>query len=132
MVVDQSSKNPWPNLGIGLVFAIVIPIASILLFLTLIGSYAAMVLLAWLLLAYFVVSLLSVMFLGLVILRWLKKHDKLDWQAVVLGTVVLFILRFIPILGWLICALTWLLVFGAALRLAKERIKNETQNGTSI
>ncbi len=124
-IVDKSFDKPWTNLGVGLVFAIVLPVIGVLLCITIIGFYTGLILIAWLGLCALIVGILEPFVLGVVILKWVKKYDGLRWTALVTGAVVLTILSFVPFLGFLICVLIWLATFGAVLRIAKEGIASE-------
>ncbi|OGE75787.1 MAG: hypothetical protein A3K06_03780 [Candidatus Doudnabacteria bacterium RIFCSPHIGHO2_01_52_17] len=128
-VVDRAFDRPWLNLGIGFLFAVALPVAGVILLITIVGVYAALILFAWLGLIYLVVSVIAAMFLGATILRWLKKSEGLRWTTLVLGAVLLMILKFIPFVGWLACLVIWLIAFGATLRTVKERIIEEEQSG---
>ena len=125
IVVEKAFDKPWTNLGVGFVFAIVLPISAAICFITIAGFYVGLVLLSWLVLFALLVSILEAMVVGVILLKWLKKYDRLSWQALLTGAVVLMILSFIPILGALLCAVVWLIVFGATLRLVKSRIAAE-------
>src|SRR3989338_8784620 len=128
-VVDRAFDRPWLNLGIGFLFAVALPVAGVILLITIVGVYAALILFAWLGLIYLVVSVIAAMFLGATILRWLKKSEGLRWTTLVLGAVLLMILKFIPFVCWLACLVIWLIAFGATLRTVKERIIEEEQSG---
>ena len=127
--MDRAFDRPWLNLGIGFLFAVALPVAGVILLITIVGVYAALILFAWLGLIYLVVSVIAAMFLGATILRWLKKSEGLRWTTLVLGAVLLMILKFIPFVGWLACLVIWLIAFGATLRTVKERIIEEEQSG---
>jgi len=111
-VVDRAFDRPWLNLGIGFLFAVALPLAGVILLVTVVGIYSALLLFAW---------------LGVVCLV-VNKYEKLDWTSLVLGAVLLMILKFIPVIGWLACLVVWLITFGAVLRTIRQRIAEEEQN----
>ncbi len=123
-VVNSVYEHPWENLGIGLVGIIVIPIAAVLLLIAVVGYYVAFILLLWFIFALMLTGLLAAIFLGTWIVKMLIKKPDLtpDWQAVVIGTVALSILWFIPFLGVLLIAALFLAAFGGVLRMAKTEI----------
>jgi cytoskeletal protein CcmA (bactofilin family) len=115
MVAESMFRQPWANLGIGFVAAIVMPIGIVIALVIVVGYYIALVAAAAYFLAILAAGLLAAIFLGAWIVKLLTKkpHLVLDWQAVVIGTVVLFLLGLIPVVGWLVCALLFLIAFGA-------------------
>ena len=127
-VVDRAFDRPWLNLGIGFLFAVALPLAGVILLVTVVGIYSALLLFAWLGVVCLVVNIFAAMFAGAAVLRWLKKYEKLDWTSLVLGAVLLMILKFIPVIGWLACLVVWLITFGAVLRTIRQRIAEEEQN----
>lgn len=118
-------EKPWPNLGIGLVGVIVAPIASILLFVTFVGYYIGLVVLALFILLMLLSCLVGSIFLGAWLIKVLGKKSALtiDWQAAALGAVVLLIVGFIPIIGWIAECVLLLMAFGALLRWSYGQLK---------
>src|SRR3989344_166936 len=128
LAIDKALDRPWLNLGIGLALVIVLPVTAVLLLATVIGFYAALIIFSWLVVVYLVMNVIASIFLGVLILKWLKKYSTLRWTALVTGAVLLMLLKFIPVIGFLAGAILWLIVFGAALRLVKEHIITEEIN----
>jgi hypothetical protein len=115
-VFQRMQKSPWKSGAIGLVSLIITPfIALICLILLWLGMA--------LFLSYGIVILVSVfladVFIGWFLLRWWEKRSKkiyqLDWKAAIVGPIVLFILVLIPIIGWFISAIIFLVALGALL-----------------
>jgi len=129
-VVEKTFDKPWANLGTGLVAAIVIPVVAVLLLLTVIGFYAGLMILAWLAILYLYLNIIAIVFFGAAILKKLNKYNGLKWTVLVTGAVVLLILKIIPFIGFLVCAILWLISFGAVLRLAREHLQTEEQSIT--
>ncbi len=117
-------QKPWSSLGLGLAGLVLTPVAVILLLVTVVGYYLAILLGIWYGLVLAVVALISSLVLGYWILKLLnKKSEKIkDWQAVVIGVVVFNLLKFIPILGWIVLLLLFLMTFGAMMLSIRERI----------
>ncbi|MCL5666344.1 MAG: hypothetical protein M1383_01030 [Patescibacteria group bacterium] len=118
-------SKPWPSLGWGFLGIVAIPVIVIILLITLIGYYIALLLgLSYALLLLFV-NLVSAVVLGYLLLSLLNKSaEKLSgWQAVVLGTVIWTLLGFIPFIGWIIKAIIFLMVFGAVIKRLKTAWK---------
>jgi cytoskeletal protein CcmA (bactofilin family) len=123
-IVDLAYAKPWSNLGIGFVGLVLFPVAVIVLFLTLIGYYIAVVLLVTYIMILLLAMLLAALFVGNLIIRWLtKKPDAAaDWQSVLIGVGVFTLLSFIPFVGWLACAILVLMVMGSMLKMLRAEL----------
>jgi hypothetical protein len=121
-VTTSVQEKPWENLGWGLVGIIVIPILTVLLFVTFIGYYVGLIVLFSFILAIIIVNLLAALVLGYIALRYMSRtgESPVDWQAIVIGVVVLTLVRWIPFVGWIVCAILFLMTFGAILKMVKE------------
>lgn len=118
-------KTPWANLGIGLLGLIGWPLVTVLVLFTAVGYYVAAFLGLFYVLLLMLSALLSAVFLGQFALSYLNKpHEQSPaWQIAVLGVVLWEILKFVPVLGWLVCAVTYLMVFGALMKAVKENLR---------
>lgn len=126
-LVQNMRANPWHNMLLGFVGLIVMPIAAVILMITLVGIYVAfLVLLVWLILAL-ITSVIACIYAGAWVIKMINKKSEMvvDWQALVVGTVVLVIISIVPILGVLIFIALMLMAFGATLRHANAHIKDE-------
>jgi len=124
-VAESMRTRPWGNLGTGFVTAIVMPVAIIIALILVVGYYIALVAAMAYILAMLVAGLVAAIFLGAWIIKLLTKKPNLalDWQAVVIGTVALMLLKFIPIVGWLVCAVLFLIAFGALVNAFRQYLK---------
>ncbi len=108
-------KKPWKALLTGFLYYVVTPIAAGLFFLTIIGIPVGLLLMA----LYFVTVLAGSVLTSLVLTRWMEHRMKAKWHMVVLVGVsvgiliVLKLLWFIPVFGWLIKALLTFFAVGA-------------------
>ncbi len=131
-IVGSVLTKSWANLGIGFLALFVAPFALILLAVTIVGIYlAVLIFLVWLVLLV-VASIVTCIFAGSWILDVLNKKSEMvvDWQALLIGTVALSILSIIPLIGILIFLLLLLLCFGAVLRYIHGVIKQEQASET--
>jgi hypothetical protein len=114
-VVHATQKDYWRNTLYGLVIAIVAPILTILLFITILGSMAAIVVGLAFGILMVLAKLVAMIFIGTWIIRLFnKKRDvKLDWKPVVVGALAVTILSIIPVVGWIVLLLVFLAAFGA-------------------
>lgn len=124
-VVTLATGRPLFEIGRGLLVVIVMPIVSILLFVTLVGipfgilgliGFVAIMLFAW---------ILTPIILGSVVYRYFSKKElEVSWKTILLGVLLYTVLGFIPFLGWLAQCLLMLLTLGAMvafkLRIVKE------------
>ncbi len=119
---DEFKIKPWENLGVGFLALVATPIAVVLLLVTLVGYYAAFLLGLVYVLALAVATLLSSVVLGNFILSKVKKFGEVpaDWQVVITGVIVWMLLSYIPVVGWLVMAVWFLMVLGAGVKLLKR------------
>lgn len=112
----QIKRSPWKNLGIGFVYILLAPVVSfILLVLWPLGIASFLMYLLILLINIFVRDI----FAGWLIVKWWDRRNKkdyvLDWKAGVIGPIAFFIINLLPILGWLISSILYLIGIGALL-----------------
>ncbi len=122
MVLGEEFKaKPWANLGVGFLVFIAAPVAVALLLLSFVGYYLAILLGALYLLLLVAANLLSALVFGYFLLSLLNKPGEMpvDWQAIVIGVVVWLVLPFIPILGWAVMFVVFLMVLGAGIKKLK-------------
>ncbi|MCX6797105.1 MAG: hypothetical protein NTX98_01340, partial [Candidatus Doudnabacteria bacterium] len=82
-------EKPWENLGIGFLALIAAPILIILLLITAVGYYLAITAAMLYILLLLFACILSALFLGFLILKYLNKPSgpQVNWQAAVIGVV---------------------------------------------
>ena len=110
-------SGPFKNFAWGLAFVMLTPLISLFLLVLLLPGVAAFIF-------YFLVLVLAVylakVFTGWLLLRWwyTRRGDKyvLDWKSGVAGPLVLFIVALIPVLGWLVVAILYLITIGALIQ----------------
>ncbi|MEZ4180293.1 MAG: hypothetical protein R3B41_02100 [Candidatus Doudnabacteria bacterium] len=124
-LVNNMANKPWLGLLVGFLAMIVVPVGAVILCLIMFGFYIAIIaVLLWIL--YMVVSaLLASVFVGSWITKFLNKTTQLtvDWQAVVIGVVVLAVMMLIPIVGAIVVALLWLTAVGTVIRFVYHHIR---------
>jgi len=114
-LADSVQRRPWQSLGWGLVYFAAFPVAAILLFITLVGYYAAFVVAIVYVLLLLLAKILAAITIGFVIVRMLSKPMDQPplWQPVIIGTVVWSVLGLIPFVGWIIILVVFLQSLGA-------------------
>ncbi len=123
--------KPWHNLATGFITAIVAPVAMVVALIVIVGYYVAILAFMVYVLLMMVAGLLAAVFLGAWLVKVLTKKSGLvlDWRAIVIGIVVLMLLRFIPVVGWLICAIVFLMAFGALANHFRQYLKRSNSEG---
>ncbi|MEK7584101.1 MAG: hypothetical protein AAB490_02570 [Patescibacteria group bacterium] len=123
-VVTTAYGKPWASLGLGFVGLIVAPVAVIILLATVVGLYLAMLLVMWFVLAMLLTGLLSAIFTGALLFKWIQKTPDLQfsWWSVAAGVIVIGVLKLIPVIGWLLVLVIFLMVFGSVLQTLKAQI----------
>lgn len=128
----QLAANPYSSLGWGLVLLIVVPIASILCFITLIGIPVGIIGLA----SYFLVMMLSGIIVGYRLGQFLIERAKAaNWNirydqpaaAAIAGMTILMLLAAIPYVGGWVTLLTILLALGAVFLAIRDSVSGSTQ-----
>ncbi|MBI2024196.1 hypothetical protein HYT00_02325 [Candidatus Giovannonibacteria bacterium] len=118
-IVRHAHAKPLLEIGRGLIILIVLPIISIILFVTVIGIPLGIFgLLSFILMMIYSVFM-SPVILGSLLKQWIMKdaNYSVDWKSILLGVAVIVLLGIIPILGWIIQAGFVLLTLGTTMRL---------------
>ncbi|MFA6382194.1 MAG: hypothetical protein WCX08_02935 [Candidatus Buchananbacteria bacterium] len=125
-IKEEMLKRIWPSIGWGLVYLIVIPAATILLMMTIIGLPLALIIIPLYLIGLYLSKIIAAFVIGLVILDSLapgKKHKGSLMWPLVLGLLIFVIVGSIPFLGWLARLALVLWAFGAMIQTKKYLIK---------
>ncbi|MFH1246669.1 MAG: polymer-forming cytoskeletal protein [Candidatus Liptonbacteria bacterium] len=109
----------------GFVVLVVVPIAAIILFITLIGVLPGIITL----ILYFLVMMLGGVTAGILfgcVLEKLfnkNKEPQVSWKTIIGGNIALTVLAFIPMLGWILSLVFFLAALGAWVDYLYTRIK---------
>ncbi|MEK7567678.1 MAG: polymer-forming cytoskeletal protein [Patescibacteria group bacterium] len=129
-VTTNSLTKTGQSMLRGFITAIVMPIAGIILLATILGWF-----IGWGVLAVFALLIIlskasTALVAGSLIAKWVKRDEALhlSWKTITIGALVLSLLCFIPILGWLILALIWLISFGAVVTYFYEKLWLNSRN----
>ena len=123
-VVSEALENPLSMLGKGFITLIVMPVAAILLLVTIIGVPLSLMTM----LAYGLVVSITCIYAGIVAGAWLSKmiHKSeqimITWGNVFMGVLLLTILGFIPFIGWIIGLLIFLVTFGSIVDMVQKKM----------
>jgi len=120
-VAETAFKRPMAELGRGGVAFIVIPVASIILLVTVIGAPLGVLGLIAYTLLLIVAHVAAAMLVGALVGSWIfKKGYEVSWRTILIGFVMYYILGFVPLIGWLVKAVFCLMALGAVVRIKTE------------
>ncbi len=124
-LVDHVLSKPGKALGMGAITLFMVPIATFVLAITILGLPIASVLGS----GYGFIMMLSTVYSGVVFGAWLwrlgskGKARHTDWKAAVVGVFLLSFICLIPIIGWIIGALVFIGTLGGLYMMTEERLK---------
>ncbi|MBL8030587.1 MAG: hypothetical protein JNN11_05060 [Candidatus Doudnabacteria bacterium] len=127
-VLATVKSQPWESLGFGFLALIGWPIAVLVVALTIVGYYVALVLGLAYVAALLIASLMSAIFVGNLAMGYLAKGEKHvpSWQIAVLGVLLWQLLSLIPIVGWVVKAAVFVMVLGALFKYIKSELKEKS------
>ena len=133
-IVAAISESPWKNLGVGLVFLVVVPVGVIIALITLVGIPAGIITGLLYGIAIYISRIYIAVWIGRKILGYFKKSLASAFSCpLVVGTIITTLLIFIPIIGWLFRFFFALLGLGAmwlaiwkSIQLGKGKLQPET------
>ena len=115
-VVTFATNHGAAGVGIGFATWALAPILAIILLFTIIGFLTGIGLLAGYIALLLLAKILSGIMAGSLLSGWLKGKPEVDWKWTLLGVFSLQLIRFIPILGWLVNLLIMFAVIGSLVR----------------
>lgn len=114
-VVRSSIAEPLPLILKGFVVLVTVPVAIVILLITLFGAPIALLAL----LAYILLICVSGIYSGIITGAWLSKkvfksgEIKITWKNIISGVVVLALIKAIPFVGWIIGFVIFLAALGS-------------------
>jgi cytoskeletal protein CcmA (bactofilin family) len=113
------------QLGWGFVWALLVPIACIVLIFTVFGSTLGVFGLIVYALTMVIAKALAMIGFGAWLWKLVTKGKtiELDWKIAVLGVVVLNVIGLIPLIGWVFCLVFTLAALGATMTYLKQSVK---------
>ncbi len=120
-VIDKITKTPGSSFGWGLLTVIVAPIVCFIALFTIIGIPLGLIGFALLGIAIYISKVFLGLFIGEKIIKAFSKNKQVSlYGAVALGTIIVIIVSYIPILGFLAIGIGSLFALGALLMVKKE------------
>jgi hypothetical protein len=99
--------------GVGFLAFVAVPVASVLLALSLIGFVPAVVLALLYVLFLIVADVFAGIIAGGALSLWFKKEVSANWKWALLGTIALDVVDTLPVLGWIVSFVFFLAALGA-------------------
>jgi len=120
-----ATDSPWAQMGKGLVTLVVLPFASILFLMTLVGiPFGIIGLLSFIMMMIFA-CILTPIILGSVVYRYFSKRDlEVSWKTILLGVFLFTLLGLVPFVGSFVQMLLIFITIGSVVTL-KFRILKE-------
>lgn len=128
-VVSGVIENPLSMLGKGFVAVVVVPIAAIILLVTIFGAPFGIMMM----LSYGLLLILSGIYSGVVTGVWLSKAIRkssevvITWKNVTGGVVLLAIVKLIPFIGWIVWLFMILVTIGSLADMLYKKLLAERQ-----
>lgn len=113
----------WPMVGVGLAATVVTPIAVILLCISVVGMYFGFILLALYIFALLVAGVFMCITTGALLSKLIQKEVRVDWKWTLFGTILVFALPFIPVVGWIAIVILFFASMGAVTMSLKRDAK---------
>ncbi|MCK5022005.1 MAG: polymer-forming cytoskeletal protein [Candidatus Pacebacteria bacterium] len=126
-VLQSVVKNPFKMLGKGFVALIIIPAASILLFITLFGIPLGIMTIFTYILLLFVACMYSGIITGAWLSKIMHKSDRavITYKNIIGGFVLLVAIRFIPFIGWILGLFIFLVTLGSLVDVVHRKLWND-------
>lgn len=119
-MLQEAVDQWWPSVGRGLAYAILIPIAVVLLAISIVGTLPGVVLGMVYATFWIATKVIAGIFLGSLVVMAVKRNYTvhITWGSALGGVLLLMVVNMIPIFGWIVSALVSLSVFGVVARRA--------------
>ena len=111
-IVENTFQNFWKATGVGFITLVVVPVALLLLAVTVLGLMIAAILGVFYALILLLASVYASVIAGSLLAGWIKKEQRVSWKWALLGSVALFALSLVPFVGWLIVFVFFLAALG--------------------
>ena len=124
-LVEKAATRPLYEIGRGFIALSVLPAASVLLLVTIIGIPLGILgLLGFAVLLLFA-GISAPVVLGSIVHRTLLRRPlyEVSWKTILLGVILYMILAVIPVIGWAVCFLFTLLTLGAIVNIKLSVLK---------
>ena len=119
-VIEHARGRFWRSLFQGFAFAVLVPVAAVILLFTVIGAIPAIVGI----LVYIAVLIITTPFAAIFAASFLAKaRSELRWYHLFFGALIFFIIGIIPIVGWIANCIMYLAALGGIARILGLKFK---------
>lgn len=125
-IIKEDISNFWKNAGKGFILLVVVPVAIILSFITVVGSiFGVIATLIYIVLLIMSSVIANLLFAKLCMKYIFKKEDyKLNWWIIILAVLVFGLISLIPFIGWLFKFIIFLAAFSGLANYVLNKLKN--------
>ena len=111
--LEAAMAKPAESIGMGFVYLVVVPVAAIILLVTLIGIPLSILVFGTYGVAVAIAKLFVPVFVGSLLFKWFgkSKEYRIDWLTILIGIVATAIIGAIPFIGGLALLLVFLMAF---------------------
>ncbi len=124
-IVETATSKFWKEAGRGFVILVVMPIAIIVCFVSIVGIPLGFI--AGLLYTAFCIAsaIISVLLFAQIVMKYVfKKADyKLNWWIVILSVIIFGAISIIPVVGWLFGFIIFLSAFGSTTNYVYQKLR---------
>lgn len=123
-VVQDTHERFWKNLFHGFACLVLVPVAVIILFVTIVGFIPAIVALFIYIALLFLATPVAMVVATSALMGLVKQsRTELAWYHILLGGVVLTLVCIIPFVGWIICFVIYLASLGGLFNVLKTKFQ---------
>ena len=114
-IIEKSVSGFWPKALRGFIVLVVVPIAIIISFITIIGAFLGIILALFYGVLIVIASVVSVLLFAKLSLKYLFKKGEyeLNWWAVAIATLVFGLIAIIPFVGWIFVFIIFISALGS-------------------
>lgn len=123
MVVRRGFADFWRNLGIGLVATIVTPVIAIILMISVLGWMLGTILMG----VYALMIVIATIYAAIIFGAWVMKafnkgkDAEINWKLIFVGVALLSLVSVIPVVGWIIKCIFFLVAFGTLCGISQKK-----------
>ena len=119
--IDDKKKDIIKNIGLGFIFLLLLPIIILLLIITVFGLSLGIILIAIYLLLVYLANMITGYIIGSFIWDKLIKKEKRIYLTGVIGILILYLLKLIPIIGIIVTIISTMIGVGTIISLYNRK-----------
>lgn len=124
-IVEKSVLKFWPEALRGFIILVVVPIAVILSFITVLGASLGIIVALFYGLFVAISSIISILLFARLSLKYIfsKKDYNLNWWIVLIASLVLWLIALIPFVGWILVFVIFISALGSTADFIYKKLK---------